>query len=81
MRFFSYDEFCDLILPKELEFTEFCLKNNPKSYGAWHHRVWLMRETNFCRVESELKLCAKYLEYDDRNCKRARQQNGEIYDS
>lgn len=58
----------DVVVPKELEFTEFCLKSNPKSYGAWHHRRWLMKETEFKRVAEELKLCSKYLEYDDRNC-------------
>lgn len=53
-----------------MDFTEFCLTNNPKSYGAWHHRRWLVIETEFSRVKQELKLCAKYLEFDDRNCKQ-----------
>jgi geranylgeranyl transferase type-2 subunit alpha len=59
----------DAVVPKELDFSEFCLKNNPKSYGAWYHRYWLMKETDFKKVAEELKLCSKYLEYDDRNCK------------
>ncbi|ODN01852.1 Geranylgeranyl transferase type-2 subunit alpha [Orchesella cincta] len=63
----DFTNFSDVVVQKELDFSEFCLKSNPKSYGAWHHRVWLMRETNFSKVTSELKLCAKYLEYDDRN--------------
>ncbi|CAL8102107.1 unnamed protein product [Orchesella dallaii] len=63
----DFTNFLDVVLQKELDFTEFCLKINPKSYGAWHHRTWLMKETNFSKVTSELKLCAKYLEYDDRN--------------
>jgi len=56
------------MISKELEFGEFCLKANPKSYGAWHHRCWLMELTNFSRVKDELALCSKYLELDDRNC-------------
>lgn len=66
--FYSFSNFLNVVVPKELDFTEFCLKSNPKSYGAWHHRHWLMKETSFSKVSSELKLLAKYLEYDDRNC-------------
>merc|ERR1712024_3798 len=32
----------DANLKKELELTFQCLQNNPKSYGAWHHRCWTM---------------------------------------
>lgn len=31
-------------LTKELELTAACLMEaNPKSYGAWHHRIWTLR--------------------------------------
>jgi len=65
----SEDEpnFCKVLVPKELELTENCLKSNPKSYSSWHHRRWLMIETNFENVEKEVKICAKYLQLDDRN--------------
>ncbi|XP_021962106.1 geranylgeranyl transferase type-2 subunit alpha isoform X3 [Folsomia candida] len=65
--YFSLSDFMDTVVPKELEFSAFCLKSNPKSYGAWYHRCWLMKETEFARVEEELNHCSKFLTYDDRN--------------
>ncbi|CAG7720551.1 unnamed protein product [Allacma fusca] len=55
------------LVPSELELTEVGLRQNPKSYGCWHQRCWLMKETNFELVEQEMKLSSKFLQYDDRN--------------
>lgn len=61
------------LLKQELEFSVEAIKRNIKSYCAWHHRVWLMRTIVSPSGESfdcsnELKLCAKLLEADSRNC-------------
>ena len=53
----------------ELFFLEACLKHNPKGYGSWHHRCFVldtMPEPDWGR---ELKLCDQFLQYDERNCK------------
>ena len=64
---FSCTKFTDAV-PKELGLTEVCLRENPKSYSAWHQRCWIMKETDFVHVPDELKLCSKYLKLDERNC-------------
>lgn len=57
----------------ELEFGVAAIRANPKSYGAWYHRKWLVCLMNQSGVPfivtSELKLCNKLLELDSRNCK------------
>ena len=49
--------------------TERALRRNPKSYGAWHHRTWALREQGPARAElgRELQLCAQLLAADERN--------------
>ncbi|XP_071959036.1 geranylgeranyl transferase type-2 subunit alpha-like isoform X2 [Antedon mediterranea] len=51
----------------ELSFLEDCLQVNPKSYGAWHHRCWIMDHMPQPDWKKELKLCDIYLEHDERN--------------
>lgn len=62
----SPEELASLV-KAELVFLESCLRVNPKSYGTWHHRCWLLGrlpEPNWAR---ELELCARFLEVDERN--------------
>merc|ERR1712156_901296 len=57
----------DIILRKELDLTVQCLQNNPKSYGAWHHRYWSMLKMKNPTWDNEIALCNKYLSLDERN--------------
>jgi hypothetical protein len=54
---------------EELRVTERALRRNPKSYGAWHHRKWALREQGPARADlpRELALCAQLLAADERN--------------
>lgn len=50
----------------ELSLSNGGIKKNPKSYGAWHHRQWILNRIHM-DVESELELCQQYLKADQRN--------------
>nr|XP_039264983.1 geranylgeranyl transferase type-2 subunit alpha-like [Styela clava] len=51
----------------ELEFLASCLRNNPKSYGCWHHRCFIMLYMPHPDWKKELDLCNQFLQFDDRN--------------
>ncbi|KAF2356791.1 Protein prenyltransferase alpha subunit [Trinorchestia longiramus] len=63
------------LISAELAVVSSCLQTNPKSYGAWHHRLWLMEQ--LCTAASaeqartawkeELALCTLFLTKDERN--------------
>lgn len=56
------------IVKDELALTQEALSSkNPKSYCIWHHRQWLVEHYDVL-LDQELKLCSKFLEYDERNC-------------
>ncbi|KAK7114802.1 hypothetical protein V1264_000794 [Littorina saxatilis] len=51
----------------ELDFLEMCLKVNPKSYGTWHHRSFVMDHMPQPDWARELELCNLFLQFDERN--------------
>lgn len=59
----------------ELLFIENCLKVNRKSYGAWHHRVWLIGFMNNPDLDKEIDLCNQCLMLDERNCEDRQASN------
>ena len=57
------------ILKDELTFLGRVIKENPKSYSAWYHRMWVLEK---CKGEEailnkELELCQYMLRQDQRN--------------
>ncbi len=54
---------------EELSLSARALLKNAKCYGAWHHRVWVL-DLGAANAADELRVCAKMLAMDARNCKR-----------
>lgn len=55
------------LLTGEMTAVESCLMKNHKSYGAWHHRCWVMQNLPSPPWIAEIALCDKYLKADERN--------------
>ena len=51
---------------RELQLSQDAIVKNPKSYGAWYHRVWII-DRFVVDIDHEIKLCNKFLEADQRN--------------
>lgn len=54
------------IIDEELRVVENALRTNFKSYGAWHHRKWVVSKGN-SSTERELKLLNMFQKQDTRN--------------
>ncbi|ESQ54875.1 hypothetical protein EUTSA_v10024594mg [Eutrema salsugineum] len=54
------------ILDEELVVVESALRQNFKSYGAWHHRKWVLSKGN-SSIGNELRLLDKFQRLDSRN--------------
>ena len=52
---------------EELALSAEGIRRNPKSYGAWHHRVWVLANSDAVDLGHELELCAQLLRQDARN--------------
>eukprot|EP00606_Chrysophyceae_sp_TOSAG23-5_P000847 GSChrysophyteH2.ASY1.ANO1.519.1 assembled CDS len=50
----------------ELQLSKEAIMKNPKAYGAWWHRCWIMQRFDV-DYNSELKLCGEFLNQDQRN--------------
>ncbi|CAK8685141.1 unnamed protein product [Clavelina lepadiformis] len=57
----------EAMLNSELTFIESCLRNNPKSYGCWHQRCFVLLKLKTPDWKRELQLCNLFLQFDDRN--------------
>ena len=59
----------DSILQTELALTQASLGRNPKAYGAWFHRKWILQQIQPSNLilEGELALTEQFLKLDERN--------------
>ena len=56
-----------VLLEKEKDLTQHCLMNDPRSYGAWHHRGWAIAQMPDPEWSTEVQLTSKFLQMDERN--------------
>lgn len=56
----------ETLLQIELHTTAEAIRRNPKSYGAWHHRLWVVDHFEV-DYKNELALCKEFLKADQRN--------------
>ncbi|KAK8696556.1 hypothetical protein V6N13_001689 [Hibiscus sabdariffa] len=54
------------VLDDELRVVESALRQNFKSYGAWHHRKWVLSKGH-SSIDHELRLLDKFQKADSRN--------------
>lgn len=54
------------VLATELELTSLCIQKQPKSYPAWHHRLWAVKGGG-ADLDAEIALTAEFLDADERN--------------
>lgn len=54
------------LVRRELQLSEDGIRKNPKSYGAWHHRLWILQRFQV-DYANELQLCKLLLTEDQRN--------------
>lgn len=57
-----------MIFSRDLDLTQTCVRANSKSYGAWHHRCWILENSPEKELLKEVSLCNLYLKEDERNC-------------
>lgn len=59
----------EAMLTPELKLTQASLQRNPKAYGAWMHRKWILQYLKAPKpsLEQELELTVLFLKLDERN--------------
>ncbi|CAL0315571.1 unnamed protein product [Lupinus luteus] len=62
----SNPDYVKSILDEELRVVESALRKNFKSYGAWHHRKWVLSKGH-SSIDNELRLLDAFQKADPRN--------------